>query len=101
MQPDQLQEMLGRGVCKVNKDTRYQYEYTRTAFDLYRRHGDEIVPPEDVDDDRWSFFNSVEWSPNKDHFDPRVAGREIRERIADIYADLATVAGSAGRSQYA
>ncbi len=101
VQPDQLQEMLERGVCKVNKDTRYQYEYTRTAFDRYRRHGDEIVPPEGVDDDRESFFNSVEWSPNKDHFDPRVAGREIRERIAEIYADLATVAGSAGRSQYA
>jgi fructose-bisphosphate aldolase class II len=98
VQPDQLRAMLERGVCKVNKDTRYQYEYTRTALDLYREHADEIVPP--VEADRDSFFNDVDWSPNKDHFDPRVAGRLIRERIAEVYADLATVAGSAGRSRY-
>ncbi len=101
VQPDQLQAMLEHGICKVNKDTRYQYEYTRTAYDRYRAHGDEIVPPEGVDGDRETFFNDVEWSPNKDHFDPRVAGREIRDRIADVYADLAEAAGSAGRSQFA
>ena len=100
VQPEQLQNMLERGICKVNKDTRYQYEYTRTAFDLYRSHTDEIVPPEGVPDDRDSFFNDVKWSPNKDHFDPRVAGRQIRERIADVYADLANAAGSAGRSKF-
>jgi fructose-bisphosphate aldolase class II len=101
VQPDQLQEMLTHGICKVNKDTRYQYEYTRTAFDLYRASTNEIVPPEGVEDYRDSFFNEVEWSPNKDRFDPRVAGREIRERIADVYVDLAEVAGSAGRSKFA
>jgi fructose-bisphosphate aldolase class II len=100
VQPDQLQRMIQHGICKINKDTRYQYEYTRTAFDLYRSHTDEIVPPAGTDGDRDSFFNDVEWSPNKDHFDPRVAGRDIRERIAAVYADLAAAAGSAGRSQY-
>jgi fructose-bisphosphate aldolase class II len=99
VQTDQLREMLQHGICKVNKDTRYQYEYTRTAFDLYRAHTDEIVPPEGVEDARDTFFNDVEWSPNKDHFDPRVAGRQIRERIADVYGDLARVADSAGRSR--
>jgi len=98
VQPDQLQEMLAHGVCKVNKDTRYQYEYTRTAFDLYREEPDDIVPPEDIDDHRDTFFNDVEWAPNKDRFDPRVSGRQIRDRIADVYADLAEVSGSAGRS---
>ncbi len=100
VQPDQLQEMLERGICKVNKDTRYQYEYTRTAFDLYRSHTDEIIPPEGVDANRDTFFNDVDWSPNKDHFDPRVAGRQIRDRIAEVYVDLANVAGSAGRSKF-
>ncbi|PSQ33483.1 fructose-bisphosphate aldolase [Halobacteriales archaeon SW_10_68_16] len=100
VQPDQLRAMLEHGICKVNKDTRYQYEYTRTAYDRYRAHGDEIVPPEGVDGDRETFFNDVEWSPNKDYFDPRVAGRSIRDRIADVYADLAEAAGSAGRSQF-
>lgn len=100
VQPDQLQIMLERGICKVNKDTRYQYEYTRTAFDRYRSHADEIIPPTGVDPDRDSFFNDVEWAPNKDHFDPRVAGRQIRERVAEVYAELAEVAGSAGRSRY-
>ncbi len=101
LQPDQLTQMLERGVCKVNKDTRYQYEYTRTAFDLYRENEDAIVPGEATDDDRANFFNNVEWSPNKDYFDPRVAGRDIRAQIADVYEELATVAGSAGNSKYA
>jgi len=100
VQPDQLRKMLEAGVCKVNKDTRYQYEYTRTAFDLYREAPDDIVPPEGVADERDTFFNDVEWSPNKDRFDPRVAGRDIRERIAEVHADLAEAAGSAGRSTF-
>lgn len=101
LQPDQLQQMLDRGVCKVNKDTRYQYEYTRTAYDLYRKNDEAIIPPRDTDDtDLDTFFNNVEWSPNKDYFDPRVAGRDIRERIADVYENLANTAGSAGRSNF-
>ena len=100
IQPDQLKEMLQHGICKVNKDTRYQYEYTRTAFDYYRTHTNEIIPPTDFENARETFFNDVEWSPNKDHFDPRVAGRQIRDRIADVYRDLASVADSAGRSQF-
>jgi fructose-bisphosphate aldolase class II len=98
--PEQLQRMLQHGICKVNKDTRYQYEYTRTLFDLYREHTDELVPPEGVEDDRDGFYNAVDWSPNKDHFDPRVGGRLTRERIAEVHADLAEIAGSAGRSLY-
>ena len=100
VQSDQLQEMLTHGICKVNKDTRYQYEYTRTTFDLYRHNAEAIVPSDIDDADRDTFFNNVDWSPNKEFFDPRVAGRDIRERIADVYEQLATVAGSAGRSRY-
>ena len=100
VQPDQLQEMLQHGICKVNKDTRYQYEYTRTAFDYYDEHRDAIFPPEGVPDSRDTFFNDTDWSPNKDHFDPRVTGREIRERIADVHADLTEVSGSAGNSKF-
>jgi len=99
LQPDQLQTMITKGICKINKDTRYQYEYSRTLFDLYRAHEDELLPPEDVEADRDSFFNDIDWSPNKDHFDPRVGGRDVRERIAEVYADLAETAGSAGRSK--
>lgn len=101
VQPRQLQEMLQHGICKVNKDTRYQYEYTRTAFDLYRDDGTAIVPPEDIDANRETFFNDTEWSPNKDIFDPRVAGRQIRDRIADVHAELTEVSGSAGHSRFA
>ncbi|WP_136687929.1 class II fructose-bisphosphate aldolase [Halorhabdus amylolytica] len=100
LQPEQLSDFMGRGICKVNKDTRYQYEYTRTLYDLYREHGDELVPPEGIEDQRDSFFNDVDWSPNKDVFDPRVGGRDVRERIAEVYAGLAEVSGSAGRSLY-
>ncbi|SFR41561.1 class II fructose-bisphosphate aldolase [Halogeometricum limi] len=100
VQPDQLQEMLQHGICKVNKDTRYQYEYTRTAYDHYREDHEAIVPPEGVEDARDTFFNETEWSPNKDVFDPRVVGRKIRDRVADVHADLTHVSGSAGRSRY-
>jgi fructose-bisphosphate aldolase class II len=99
LQANQLQDMLKRGVCKVNKDTRYQYEYTRTVFDMYRNHTDELVPPNGIGN-RDTFFNDVEWAPNKDYFDPRVAGRKVRDRIAEVHSDLATVAGSAGRSRH-
>ncbi|MFD1598318.1 class II fructose-bisphosphate aldolase [Halobellus rarus] len=101
VQPDQLQRMLQHGICKVNKDTRYQYEYTRTAYDLYSEDPTNIVPPEGVDADRDTFFNDTDWSPNKDVFDPRVAGRNIRERIADVHAELTEVSGTAGQSRYA
>ena len=100
VQPDQLQEMLKHGICKVNKDTRYQYEYTRTAYDLYREHPDAIVPPEGVEDARDTFFNEIEWSPDKSVFDPRVVGRDIRARIADVHADLTEVSGSAGQTLF-
>lgn len=53
-----------------------------------------------MDADSDTFFNGVGWSPNKDRFDPRVADRRIRERIADINAELAESAARAGRSRY-
>ncbi|MFB6189038.1 MAG: class II fructose-bisphosphate aldolase [Halapricum sp.] len=100
LQPPQVEDMMGRGICKMNKDTRYQYEYTRTLFDHYLAHKDEIVPPEGVADERDTFYNGVDWSPNKDHFDPRVGGRLVRERIADVHAGLAELSGSAGKSMF-
>jgi len=100
LQPYQVREFMDRGICKMNKDTRYQYEYTRTLFDHYLDHEDELVPPERVEDQRDSFYNDVDWSPNKDHFDPRVGGRLVRERIADVHADLAELSGSAGHSMF-
>jgi len=101
VQSEQLQRMIEHGICKINKDTRYQYEYTRTAYDLYRRNDEAIVPPDGAGGDRASFFNDVEWSPNKDYFDPRVAGRQIRDRIAEVYGELAKTSGSAGQSRHA
>jgi fructose-bisphosphate aldolase class II len=98
LQPPQVEDFMDRGICKMNKDTRYQYEYTRTLFDHYLAHKDEIVPPEGVEDQRDTFYNDVDWSPNKDHFDPRVGGRLVRERIAEVHADLAELSGSAGQS---
>ena len=100
LQPAQVEDMMGRGICKMNKDTRYQYEYTRTLFDHYLDHKDEIVPPEGVEDQRDSFYNDTEWSPNKDHFDPRVGGRLVRERIEEVHADLAELSSSAGNSMF-
>jgi fructose-bisphosphate aldolase class II len=100
LQPEQLQPMLEAGICKMNKDTRYQYEYTRTAFDLYTADPTAIEPPAGIEDARASFFNDVPWSPSKEVFDPRVAGRAIRERVATVHSELAIVAGSAGQTLF-
>lgn len=97
---EQLKSVLDHGVCKLNKDTRYQYEYARTAFDFYQSHKDSILPPEGVKDDREGFFSDTDWSPNKSHFDPRVVSRKIRERISEVIADLTEQTGSSGKTLY-
>jgi len=95
--PEQVSALMETGVCKLNTNTRYQYEAARTACDFYLANADAIVPPEGVADDRATFFADADWSPEKSTFDPRVVGQDVRDRIAAVYAELAGVAGSAGR----
>jgi fructose-bisphosphate aldolase class II len=101
LEDDQIRRLLEVGVPKFNKNTRYQYEYARTAHDYYAAHGDAIVPPEGVPDDRDGFFADSEWSPRKAEFTPPRVIEEIRERLAEVMADLTRLTGSAGRSLYA
>jgi len=101
LEDDRIRRLLETGVCKFNKNTRYQYEYARTAHDYYAEHGDAIVPPEGVADDREGFFADSEWSPRKAEFTPPVVIGEIRERIAEAMVDLTRLTGSAGESRYA
>jgi len=101
LEDDRIRRLLETGVCKFNKNTRYQYEYARTAHDYYAEHGDAIVPPEGVADDREGFFADSEWSPLKVEFAPPVVIGEIRERIAEAMVDLTRLTGSAGESRYA
>ena len=99
--PEQVSSLMATGVCKLNTNTRYQYEYARTACEFHRRHSDAIVPPEGAADGRATVFADTEWTPEKSRFDPRVVGREIRDRIAEVYAELSAVSGSADESRYA
>ena len=92
--------LLETGVCKLNTNTRYQYEYARTACEFYHDHATEIVPPASVADDRETLFAAASWQPDKAIFDPRVVGRQLREDIGSVYEELATVAGSRGRSHW-
>ena len=101
LEDDQIRRLLETGVSKFNKNTRYQYEYARTAHDYYAEHSDAIVPPEGVADDRDGFFAGAEWSPRKAEFTPPRTIEEIRERLADVMADLTRLTGSAGESLYA
>ncbi|WP_436926982.1 class II fructose-bisphosphate aldolase [Halosimplex amylolyticum] len=98
---DQIDAFLDAGVPKFNKNTRYQYEYARTAADFYHEHADAIRPPDGVADDRGSMFAGSDWSPDKTYFHPQVVAGEIRERLADVMADLSELTGCAGRSLYA
>ncbi|MCU4744013.1 class II fructose-bisphosphate aldolase [Natronoglomus mannanivorans] len=97
---EQVRAFVDAGVRKFNKNTRYQYEYTRTAFDYYRNHEDSIVPPDDVTG-RETLYSEADWSPEKAHFHPSVAAEEVRTRLADVMAELAELTGSAGQSGYA
>ena len=96
--PEQVREMIGHGICKLNKDTQYQYVYGRAACEFYRDHAADILPPNGVEDDILNLFAQSDWSPNKKTFDPRAAGRQIQARVAEIAADLIEQAGSAGKT---
>jgi fructose-bisphosphate aldolase class II len=96
--PDQIPEVIGYGVCKLNKDSRYQYEYARSAYDYYASHASSIVPPEGVKDDATGLFSGSDWTPIKKDFDPRAVGRAIQERIKNVAMQLIDQAGSANHS---
>ncbi len=97
----QVSALMETDVCKLNTNTRYQYEFARTACEFYHDHADAIIPPADVDDDRETFFADAEWSPVKSVFNPQVVGSRVRDRIAEVHEELAAVAGSTGRSRFA
>lgn len=97
---EQIKKVLDYGVCKLNKDTRYQYEYARAAYDFYANHKDSIIPPDEVVDDREGFFSETDWSPVKSDFDPRVVSRIIRESVKETAANLFEQAGSVNKSLY-
>ena len=97
----QVSKLMETDVCKLNTNTRYQYEFARIACDFYHEHADAIVPPAGVDDDRETFFTDAEWLPIKSVFNPQVVGSQVHDRIAEVHEELATVAGSSGRSRFA
>jgi fructose-bisphosphate aldolase class II len=96
--PEQVREIIKYGVCKLNKDTRYQYEYARAAYDFYTSHADSIVPPEGMSDDATGLFSGSDWSPKKADFDPRAVGRAVQARIKEVAMELIDQAGSAGHT---
>lgn len=95
---EQIREIIHYGVCKLNKDTRYQYEYSRAAYDFYISHADSIIPPPGVPDDATGLFSGSDWSPKKADFDPRTVGKLVRARIKQVAIELIDQAGSAGHT---
>jgi len=96
--PEQVHEMIGYGVCKLNKDTHYQYVYGRTAAEFFSEHAGGIVPPDGVEDDVLNLFAKSDWSPDKKAFDPRVVGGAIQAKVRDIALALIQQAGSGGKT---
>lgn len=96
--PEQVRQMIGNGICKLNKDTQYQYVYGRAACEFYRDHADAMIPPAGVEDDVLNLFAASDWSPDKSQFDPRVVGRSIQLRIGEIATELIQQAGSGGKT---
>lgn len=97
---EQIRDLLETGVCKLNTNTRYQYEFARTAADFYRAHESSIVPPAGVADDRAGFFADADWSPVKADFNPQVVAGRVRERIAEVAVEMAEMSRSAGETVY-
>ncbi len=99
---DQVRTLVQAGVCKVNKDTTYQYVYARAAAEFFARSGAEILPPSGVAFDPITFdAQDGNWRPNKKAFDPRVVGREVQRAIRAVAAEMIVQAGSGGKSLYA
>ena len=96
--PEQVREMIGYGICKLNKDTHYQYVYGRTAAEFYAAHAEGILPPDGVEDDVVNLFAQGDWSPDKKTFDPRAVGREIQAKVREIALALIEQAGNGGRT---
>jgi len=96
--PEQVCEMIGYGVCKLNKDTHYQYVYGRTACEFFAAHAEGIVPPGGVEDDVVNLFAKGDWSPDKNVFDPRAVGKEIQAKVREIALVLIEQAGSGGKT---
>jgi fructose-bisphosphate aldolase class II len=98
---EQLRQLIRCGVCKINRDTFYQYVYARTAYDFYRQHHDGIVPPEGVAFDPETFESAGgDWTPNKRAFDPRAVGKEIQRAVSDALVKFNREIGSAGKSLF-
>jgi len=98
---EQVAAFLSAGVRKFNKNTRYQYEYARTAAEFYRDHADAVIPPEGVANDRADVFDADDWAPDRTYFHPHAVGEAVRERLADVMVELSELTGAAGRSIYA
>jgi fructose-bisphosphate aldolase class II len=96
--PEQVREMIGYGVCKLNKDTHYQYVYGRTACEFFIAHAKGIIPPAGVEDDVANLFAKGDWSPDKELFDPRAVGKEIQAQVRKIALVLIEQAGSGGKT---
>jgi fructose-bisphosphate aldolase, class II len=96
--PEQVREMIANGICKLNKDTQYQYVYGRAACEFYRENADSIIPPTGVEDDILNLFAQSDWSPDKKLFDPRVVGKRIQAQVGEIAAALISQAGSGDKS---
>ncbi len=98
---DQVRTLVAAGVCKVNKDTTYQYVYAATAARFLGRNANRILPPAGVAFDPITFdATGADWKPDKKLFDPRVVGKEIQAAIRAVAAEMIAQVGSGGRSIY-
>lgn len=99
---EQVRGLVAAGICKVNKDTTYQYVFARTAATFYLAQRGAILPPEGIAFDPITFeAQGTHWSPNKKLFDPRALGKEIQAAIQRVAEEMIDQVGSGGRSRYA
>ncbi len=99
---EQVRALVQAGVCKVNKDTTYQFVYARTAGEFYALHQAAVLPPQGVEFDPITFeARGAPWKPDKKLFDPRVVGKEVQKAIRQVAEEMIDQVGSGGKSLYA
>jgi ketose-bisphosphate aldolase len=95
----QVTALMETDVCKLNTNTRYQYELARRMCEYCEDHREAIMPPPDTTDTPSTMFAGHSWQPDKTRFRTHAFGDEVHRQITEVYSELATLSGSAGQSR--
>jgi len=84
----QLRSLMQTDVCKLNVNTRYQYEYARAITEHLTERSELIIPPVGVADDVNTMFADSNWQPSKSSFNTHHLSSVGQKSVAAAYAQM-------------